>query len=293
MTEVFDAFLRANLAAGVAILAVIAARPLVRRLAGPEAAYRLWILAPLCALAALLPRPAAELASVPAAPVSALWLIAWAAGAGLALLALLLAQYRFLNLAAAGRAGPAMVGVICPRFVTPADYRLRFTPQERDLIRLHERAHLVRSDPKTNAAVALIRALCWFNPLIHLGARLARLDQELACDAQVVAAHPGIRRAYAQTMLKAATPSGPLFGCAWAGGLHPVEIRIRALSRPAPGQGTRNAATLATAAAGLALAIVVWSAQPLAPPKPQVEPPPQVTMMMRLSEASLPAGLVP
>lgn len=168
MTEVFDAFLRANLAAGVAILAVIAARPLVRRLAGPGSAYRLWILAPLCALAAMLPRPAAELAPAPATDVSAPWLIAWAA-----------------------------------------------------------------------------------------------------------------------------TPSGPLFGCSWAGGLHPVEIRIRALSRPAPGRRMRDAATLCAGAAGLALAIGVWSAQPLAPPKPQVEPPPQVTMMMRLSEASLPAGLAP
>ena len=53
-----------------------------------------------------------------------------------------------------------------------------------------------------NAVVALIQCLCWFNPLVHLAARWIRFDQELACDAAVIAERPGLRRPYAEALLK-------------------------------------------------------------------------------------------
>ena len=48
---------------------------------------------------------------------------------------------------------------------------------------------------------ALIRAINWFNPLVHLGAFYARVDQELACDAAVAERFPGEGRTYAEAMV--------------------------------------------------------------------------------------------
>jgi beta-lactamase regulating signal transducer with metallopeptidase domain len=53
MAELIGLLARLNLAAAVAILAVIAVRPMVRRRYGPEVAYALWII-PLAAAGAML-----------------------------------------------------------------------------------------------------------------------------------------------------------------------------------------------------------------------------------------------
>ena len=73
-------------------------------------------------------------------------------------------------------------------------------------------------------------------------ARELRLDQELACDAQVVAAHPAARRSYAEAMLKTQLAGRPLpLGCYWpAPAAHPLVERIACSSRgpgrrPPPG----------------------------------------------------------
>jgi len=52
-----------------------------------------------------------------------------------------------------------------------------FHVQEQAAILAHERIHLARQDARINALAALLRCLCWFNPLIHLGARWLRIDQ--------------------------------------------------------------------------------------------------------------------
>ena len=80
-----------------------------------------------------------------------------------------------------------MLGFLRPRIVTPDGFLTHFTPREQAAILAHERAHLARQDARINALAALLRCLCWFNPLMHLGARWLRIDQELACDASGVA----------------------------------------------------------------------------------------------------------
>src|SRR5437868_4280451 len=77
-------------------------------------------------------------------------------------------QARFLRSVRRGEAGPALVGVLFPRLVVPRDYESRFTAGERRLIRAHERRHIERRDPRVNAVMALVQAVCWFNPAIHL-----------------------------------------------------------------------------------------------------------------------------
>jgi beta-lactamase regulating signal transducer with metallopeptidase domain len=229
-------FLCANLAGAAAILAVALARLPARRAFGPEASYRLWAIPPaaaaFAALVALTPgdteTPSAAVQAVAALhPPEGLAFTVWLAGALATAAIFAFAQARFLAEVRAGRGGPAVVGLISPRIVMPADDG-SYSPEERELIRAHEREHVARKDPRAAAFAAISQCLCWFNPFMHLAARLIRLDQELACDAAVVIARPRSRALYARTLLKTQLAATPLpFGCYWpARGLHPLEVRV-------------------------------------------------------------------
>jgi beta-lactamase regulating signal transducer with metallopeptidase domain len=115
--------------------------------------------------------------------------------------------------------GPAVVGAFRPRIVTPSDFETRFAPDERDVVLAHEAVHLANGDARINALAAAIQCLAWFNPLIHLGVRALRIDQELACDAAVLGRFPAARRLYAEVLLKTQLATQPLpLGCHWPAG---------------------------------------------------------------------------
>ncbi|HWU80362.1 MAG TPA: M56 family metallopeptidase, partial [Caulobacter sp.] len=116
------------------------------------------------------------------------------------------------------RAGvsPAVIGALAPRMVLPADFTQRFTAQEQALILAHEKNHLAVGDAQINAVVTSLQCLFWFNPFVHLCAAVLRVDQEIACDAAVLARHPRTRRAYGEAMLKTQlAPCAPPLGCHW------------------------------------------------------------------------------
>jgi len=280
-TDVLAAFIHLNLAAVGAILAVLAIRPLVRRHFGPAIAYRLWLAAPIAAGAALFPAAAATrivppgdgphfdplylasqgLTNAPTGMLFGLWFI----GAALAATLIALRQLRFLALARRGLAGPAVAGFFAPRIVMPARAAELYSPEERALIRAHERTHIDRGDPRTNGFIALAQCICWFNPAVHLAAREARMDQELACDATVLARRPGQKRRYAETLLKTQLGgiAAPL-GCHWLAGSapHPLEQRIAALRRPAPDFQRQDIGALVMAGIIVIAAYAAWKAQP-------------------------------
>ncbi len=269
MSEILAAILRANLVGAGAVLAVLILRVPARRIFGPELAYTLWAAPPLAALATLLPARSidgdaghamAEAVSSFAGPGLTLWALGMAATAvGLAIV-----QLRFLAQARAGRVGPSVVGVIAPRIIMP---RLdgTFTAEECALIRAHEREHVIRQDPRASALAATLQAFCWFNPIVHLGARLMRLDQELACDAAVLRRHPRDRCLYAKTLLKTQLSTQPLpFGCYWPPhGTHPLEIRVRLLKDTRRHDGLTGPVLVATAL--VTAAVAAWSVQPPTP----------------------------
>ncbi|MBO9547397.1 M56 family metallopeptidase, partial [Caulobacter sp.] len=164
------------------------------------------------------PRPGASAARA-AVPVSRIdpaeaLVAAWALVAVLALGVQAVRQHRFVR--SLGRlrdedgvfhaehvqAGPAVIGALLPRLVLPADFASRFTDEEQALVLAHERNHLAVGDAQINAMVAVLQGLCWFNPLVHLAARRLRVDQEIACDAAVLARFPSAARAYGEAMLK-------------------------------------------------------------------------------------------
>jgi hypothetical protein len=157
---------------------------------------------------------------------------------------------------------PALIGVWRPRIVLPADFETRYDAAERALILAHEHLHRVRGDAQTNALVAALRCVYWFNPLVHFAVKRFRFDQELACDAGVIARFPQARAAYAAAMLKTQLADfGLPAGCHWQS-THSLTERIAMLKRPLPGRVRAVCglvlATLLTGAGGYA----AWAAQP-------------------------------
>ena len=272
-------FLKTQLAGAGAILLVLLLRYPARRWIGAELSYRLWAIVPAAAAASLLPtlplflqfdyKTDVLMGSSPAlwspvlrhAPALALmWLLGALVLAGL----FLLADIRFQRRVSKGLAGPAITGA-WPRMVVPSDYRIRFTEAERVLIRDHEREHMARRHPTANLVIAVMQVVSWFNPLAHLAAACARMDQELACDAAVVARRPRQRAEYARTLIKAhASHTGSPFACALAAGRrHPLEVRVAMLAKPRISVRRDVIGVFAVGALAVALAVALWSLAPL------------------------------
>lgn len=282
------------IASSLAVALVLMLRTPARRAFGARVAYGLWWLLPAALLAVWLPAPsviapAVQMASAPsvgiAAPVSVaaapssdlpwqdLLLIAWVTGVLASIVWILRAQRAFarrlgplqhtgdgLWRARSTHGLPAVVG-LPPRIVLPADFEQRYGPREQALVIAHERVHLRRGDVYWNFGFALLCALQWFNPLLRLAQRAFRLDQELACDARVLAQQPALRRCYAEALLGTSPhiAQAPL-GCP-AFGAHPLKERIKMLSRPLPSTTTRVGGWLLTVSLGTGLAGLAWAQQ--------------------------------
>ncbi|WP_374473782.1 TonB family protein [Arenimonas sp.] len=222
------------------------------------------------------PAPAQAVADAPTTPATSAALIsAWAAGA-LALAVVLVRQQRRFRrrlgtlrpredgswAARTDAIGPVVIGVFAPRIVVPSDFEQRYDEEQRALVLAHERCHLRRGDLAVNLLACALRCAFWFHPLVHLAAARLRQDQELACDASVLAHHPRARRAYATALLNTQLADlGLPVGCAWQSS-HPLAWRITMLSKPLPGPSRlllgAGLALLATSATAAAL----WQHQP-------------------------------
>ena len=288
-----------SLAGAAASVVVVALAPRLRRWAGAACAYRLWSAVPLAMLAVLLPArtvvvaapgplvaalgdgaagAAAAAAGALPAPVAfgvgEMLLLAWVAGACFAAWRGLRAHRRCLDalgpLRARGdglfespsRQGlPAVVGLRA-RIVLPADFDTRYSKVERPLVLAHERAHVARRDVWWNAFAALLCVLHWFNPVAWWALRRFRTDQELACDAEVLARMPERRRSYGEALMKAQLSAfpGPL-ACQWPG-THPLKERIEMLGMDLPKKSRRIAGATLVIAVSVAFASAVWAARP-------------------------------
>ena len=294
-SELVALLLQATLLGSAAIGLVLALRQPLRRAFGARVAYAAWWLVPAALSPLLLPAAAPVAAtgamggrlSVPARMVidlagteagfqwQALALCAWVAGGLVAAAMLARSQAKFRSALGpllphgdAWRAEraidglPATLGVFAPRIVLPADFESRYGEAQRELMLAHERAHVARGDLRANLLAAVLRCLFWFNPLFHLALRRFRHDQELACDAMVVAGHPFQRRAYGDALFHAqlAAHASPL-GCHFGFG-HPLKERIAMLKEPLPTPRCRIAGHAAIATLVLGVAFTAWAAQP-------------------------------
>ncbi len=266
-----------TVASSAAILIVGALRKPMRRVAGARVAYWLWLAVPTSVLALWLPVPSHRAqpfahalgSSLPAVvpPVlvaasaggspstyAAAVLVIWAAGALLLAIWLIYRQQAFVRslgglecdaegfLRSDRIAAPMLIGVWRPQVVVPADFEARYPEEDRTLMLAHERAHRERGDTALNSIATVALLLLWFNPLMYWAVRRFRFDQELACDALVLARSDTSKRRYAHALLKAQLVSDserwvPV-GCHWRPG-HPLKERITMLKLASPGLSRR------------------------------------------------------
>ena len=286
----------ATLAGSAALLVVLALRGPLRRVFGAGAAYAAWSALPVVLVGTLLPAMPMPVPSLPmsvmqapiamlaettpsrATPdIAVLACLLWFAGCAVFAACFAWQQRRFVRglgriatrgdgiwLAKATAGLPAVIGVLRPRIVMPADALFRYDATERRLMLAHEREHIRHGDLLANAAVVVLRCVFWFNPLLHVAVRRFRDDQELACDARVIARNPQQRRAYGEAMFKTqlATQRLPL-GCHW-GQSHPLKERIEMLKQPTPSSLRRNSGRALVIASLLASGYAAWAAQPAA-----------------------------
>jgi beta-lactamase regulating signal transducer with metallopeptidase domain len=293
---ILAALVRINVAASLAILLVLLTRPPVLRWLGANVAYRIWLVVPVAVTASFLPprerivvvsspaivtatrepagpiapphavseEPFEPIAAMPSASVPALAdaLVAlWLLGAAALLVG---STVSTRGLAADPSIGPALVGVFRPRLVLPSDCETRFDAQERVLILAHEEVHRLSGHTVVNAVVEVARCANWFNPLVHLAAHRLRTDQELACDATVIAAHPSERRAYAQALLKAQrAPAFLRLGCVWPSGSGArLRERITMLGRASRDRRSAVAGAATLVVLSLTSGYAAWAQQP-------------------------------
>jgi bla regulator protein blaR1 len=272
-------------APSAAVLLIGLLRIPLRSLVGAQAAYWLWLLVPFSMLAVLLPAPSHPLAiaawtgagaPAPAGSI-AIALLVWGLGASAMLILAVRRQRSFIGslgrlsslpngtYQSAAIVEPILVGAWRPRVVVPADFESRYTREERALVLAHERAHVERGDALANAAAMLLLCLSWFNPLVHWAIGRFRFDQELACDAQVLAVTGVARRRYAVALLKTqltADFAGAVpVACHWKAA-HPLKQRIAVLKQPSPSYPRRIAGVALALCVVISSSFAVWASQP-------------------------------
>ncbi len=281
--ELMNWLTQASLLATAVTIAILLLRRLTLRFFGAAIAYQYWLILPATLLANLLPnsstiepisyvaQPIAQLLNY-ASPIAqsggtklseliaTLWILgclmmaAWFCRQHLYYLKMLgnLKPMHGIYQAQSLDAGPALVGVWRAKIIVPGDFFQRYTVEEQELIIAHEKNHAKRGDAFANMLCAFTQCLFWFNPLIHLAANCFRLDQELACDASVVAQYPDARRAYAEAMLKTQmTDSRSVIGCQLQSH-QPLKERIMQLHQTSPAQAKKSLGKFAlTALMGL------------------------------------------
>ena len=121
--------------------------------------------------------------------------------------------------------GPVAAGIVKRRIFLPGDFMKRYSAEERRLALVHEAAHHDRFDVQANLVGLAVLALHWWNPLAHRAYRAFRADQELACDATVLAdAQADDRFAYGTAVLKSASARMPGVACALS---HKAQLQQR------------------------------------------------------------------
>ncbi len=111
--------------------------------------------------------------------------------------------------------GPLAMGLTRATILVPHDFDWRYDDDERECAIAHEVAHHRRGDLKVNFAALALLSLHWWNPLAHMAYRAFRTDQELACDATIMAdADADSRHAYGRALVKSACDRAPLATCA-------------------------------------------------------------------------------
>jgi beta-lactamase regulating signal transducer with metallopeptidase domain len=96
---------------------------------------------------------------------------------------------------------PAVLRVLRPLIVLPADSADTLDDEELESLFCHECAHVARHDNLLALIEGVVRALFWFNPLIWFAHRRLAEEREKACD-EMVADNAQHAETYAQALAK-------------------------------------------------------------------------------------------
>lgn len=168
--------------------------------------------------------------------------------------------------------GPMAAGIVRRRILLPVDFRTRYAPAEQRLALLHEAAHHDRGDLLANFAGLAVVAAHWWNPIAHLAYRAFRVDQELACDATVLAGESAAARGdYAAALLKSACRSVPSAACAMN---HKAQLQQRIVMMHHQSRGIFGSMLGRGTALLLGGGALLLTAAGAAPPAPPAAPAP-------------------
>lgn len=137
-------------------------------------------------------------------------------------------QGRVLTLQSDASCVPAVVGILAPRLVVPANWRM-WSRHQRHCILLHELAHIRRCDLPAQLLGRLALLVYWFNPLIWYAVGQLRAERELASDDCVLQSGQ-VASDYAEELLRTLRtyrPSRFQFGVAMA---HSARLDQRVLA---------------------------------------------------------------
>lgn len=152
-----------------------------------------------------------------------------------------------------GASGPLAFGIWRKYVAFPRDFHERYDAQERDLALAHELGHHVRYDLIANWVALVVLAIHWFNPVAWRAFRAFRADQEMACDALVLAGRaPALRHAYGRAIVKSAH-GGAVSAACHLHTINDIKGRLRMLTVTRRVSRTR----LATGLAGLGALMLV------------------------------------
>lgn len=262
-----------------ALALVLVLRRPAQQLFGAVPTFTLWLLPPLLALLPWLPNVPARWLDVtpvhvfpattafaaqwasPTSPLHGQYLL-WAAGTSLCLLRLV---FHYCRMRRQSRpppdamlhkleshqpdldtrrlhvhpAGPAVLWAPRSMLLLPADFFERFDAGQRQLVLRHEITHLRRGDALWNLLGELMLALLWFHPLAWLALSRLRLDQELACDEQVLRQFPQDEAAYAHTLLHSTGMNAMSMSIPWLAQPQ-LKERLNMIQHPRPGAWRRR-----------------------------------------------------
>lgn len=200
-----------------------------------------------------------------------------------------------------GVAQPILVGVLRPLILLPAAALAGWTPEQLDMVLLHELAHVRRRDNLVNLLQRIVESLLFYHPAVWLVSRQVRRDREECCDAAVIR-HTDRPHQYAELLVSiaAALRGGPAPSLAVASAMasHPLAGRIRRILNieEEPMRITRRTLAATLLLPALLAGAMLYSganAEDAQNPPPSQEQPSTVASGERAQGGSLDAGGIP
>lgn len=102
-------------------------------------------------------------------------------------------------------AAPILVGILRPAILLPSSVLTGFSPEQIEMVLLHELSHVRRWDNLVNLVQRVIEAGLFFHGVIWWLSNWVRLEREQCCD-QIVVTQTGCPQVYAETLAAFALP---------------------------------------------------------------------------------------